>query len=270
MSWGFEIDRVYNRRNDIHARFGGQQRGGIITPANHALVVIVTGEQGLEHGYADRHRADGVFEYFGEGQVGNMLWVRGNRAIRDHSADGRSLLLFRAELSGLRFHGELVYADHHLERAPDREGNMRDAIVFELRYLAAVEEAAASMKIDEISEGLPGLRRRAYAAIAIPAEGAKTTSRSVYARSHDVKTYVVARAAGRCEGCNQVAPFERPDGSPYLEPHHIRRVSDGGPDHPAFVIALCPNCHRRVHAGADGSAYNQQLLELMPTIESGV
>ena len=41
MSWGFEIDRVYNRRADIHARFGGQQQGGIITPANHSLVIIV-------------------------------------------------------------------------------------------------------------------------------------------------------------------------------------------------------------------------------------
>ena len=35
MSWGFEIGRVYNRLNDIHARFGGQQQGGIITPKDH-------------------------------------------------------------------------------------------------------------------------------------------------------------------------------------------------------------------------------------------
>jgi hypothetical protein len=32
MSWGFEEGKVYNRRTDIHARFGGQQQGGIITP----------------------------------------------------------------------------------------------------------------------------------------------------------------------------------------------------------------------------------------------
>jgi HNH endonuclease len=47
-----------------------------------------------------------------------------------------------------------------------------------------------------------------------------------------------------------VAPTERRFA--YLEPHHLRRVSNGGPDHPAHVISLCPNCHRRVHAGADG------------------
>jgi 5-methylcytosine-specific restriction protein A len=84
MSWGFEIGRVYNRRADIHARFGGQQQGGIITPAQHSLVIIITGEEGLEHGYADRYRADGVFEYFGEGQMGDMRLRAGNRAIAEH------------------------------------------------------------------------------------------------------------------------------------------------------------------------------------------
>ena len=73
--------------------------------------------------------------------------------------------------------------------------------------------------------------------------------------------YVQARAAGHCEGCKSPAPFARKNGAPYLEPHHIRRVSDGGPDDPAFVISLCPNCHRRVlHAGADGDDYNAELL----------
>jgi hypothetical protein len=33
MAWGFEIGRIYNRRIDIHARFGGQQQRGIITPS---------------------------------------------------------------------------------------------------------------------------------------------------------------------------------------------------------------------------------------------
>ena len=83
MSWGFEVGRVYNRRSDIHGHFGGQQQGGIITPADHPVVVIITGEEGLQHGYQDRYRPDGVFEYFGEGQVGPMQLQRGNRAISE-------------------------------------------------------------------------------------------------------------------------------------------------------------------------------------------
>ncbi|MGN6770172.1 MAG: hypothetical protein ACTHJQ_10075 [Rhizobiaceae bacterium] len=79
MAWGFERGRVYNRRADVHDQYGGQRQGGIITPADHSLVIIITGEEGLAHGYADRYRADGVFEYFGEGQVGDMSMVRGKR-----------------------------------------------------------------------------------------------------------------------------------------------------------------------------------------------
>ena len=119
MSWGFEIGRVYNRRADIHARFGGQQQGGIITPAQHSLVIIITGEEGLEHGYADRYRSDGVFEYFGEGQVGPMRLRAGNRAIAEHSAQGKGLLLFRKTPDGLRFEGEMVCEGYHTETAAD-------------------------------------------------------------------------------------------------------------------------------------------------------
>ena len=125
MSWGFEAGRVYHRRNDIHARFGGQQQGGIITPKDHPLVIIVTGEEGLEHGYADRLRPDGVFEYFGEGQVGDMQLTGGNKAVAEHSASGESLLLFRKAATGLRFEGEMVCETFHYEPSPDREGNNR-------------------------------------------------------------------------------------------------------------------------------------------------
>jgi hypothetical protein len=118
MSWGFEIGRVYNRRTNIHARFGGQQQGGIITPARYSLVIIITGEQGLEHGYADRHRPDGVFEYFGEGQRGDMQLTNGNKAIADHSKDGESLLLFHKTREGLRFEGEMVCESYHMSALP--------------------------------------------------------------------------------------------------------------------------------------------------------
>ena len=268
MSWGFEEGKIYNRRADIHARFGGQQQGGIITPAQHSLVIIITGEEGLAHGYADRTRDDGVFEYFGEGQVGDMALQRGNLAIASHSAEGNSLLLFRKTNEGLRFVGEMVYEGHHFERAPDREGNERSAIVFELRPLTAVVERVEESATAEPLRPLEELRSLARAAARASQMPASIGFRNVYQRSQDARNYVLARAAGHCEGCRTPAPFIRKDGSPYLEPHHIRRVSDGGPDDPSFVIALCPNCHRRVHAGVDGENYNSGLLQDMKVIEA--
>ncbi len=42
---------------------------------------------------------------------------------------------------------------------------------------------------------------------------------------------------------------------------------DGGPDDPRSVIAVCPNCHRRSHHGADGGDFNEQLKVRLAMIE---
>ena len=207
----------------------------------------------LAHGYADRYRDDGVFEYFGEGQIGDMQFRAGNRAVAEHTAQGKGLLLFKKTSHGLRFEGEMVCEGYHHELAPDRLGNQRNAIVFELRPLEAVVQKVEEQPTS-FNTSLEELHKLALGSTETsrkPSQG----KRNIYQRSNDVRIYVLARAKGKCEGCGVVAPFLRSDSSPYLEPHHLRRLSDGGPDHPAHVIALCPNCHRRVHFGADWKSY---------------
>lgn len=71
MTSNFVVGQTYNRRRDIHDRFGGQMRSGIVTPAKHPVVFIFTG-RGTRHGYIDEWSADGTFRYFGEGQIGDM------------------------------------------------------------------------------------------------------------------------------------------------------------------------------------------------------
>ena len=132
-SFGFRPGRYYGRRKDIHDRFGGQEQGGIITPKNHPVIFLVTGDRGLEFGYNDRFRPDGIMEYYGEGQRGDMSFIRGNRAILDHQEDGKSLLLFRNLGGRLQYLGSMRYAGHRIESAPDIEGEIRKVIVFLLR-----------------------------------------------------------------------------------------------------------------------------------------
>jgi hypothetical protein len=86
-------------------------------------------------------------------------------------------------------------------------------------------------------------------------------------RSRRIHYYVLRRAQGHCEGCNLSAPFQKLSGEPYLEPHHTRRLADDGPDHPATVIALCPNCHRRAHFANDTKKFNQSLVRKLRRIE---
>lgn len=267
MSLGFEVGRVYSRRADVHARLGGNQQSGISYRAGGSTIFFVTGKTGENAGYEDGWREDGVFEYCGEGQVGDQTLTKGNLEIAEHSRNGKQLLMFSQVEKGLvRFDGEMVCEGYSWRRIRDRNGDWRRGIIFQLRPLDAVEETVSTVP-DALPASFADLQRRAYEAAGVSEPRPGTTPRTIYERSADVKLYVLTRAKGHCEGCGQPAPFKRPDGSPYLEPHHIRRVSDGGPDHPAFVIALCPNCHRRVHAGADGAAYNANLLTAMGKIE---
>lgn len=267
MTWGFEVGRTYNRRQDIHARFAGQQQGGIITPKEHNLVIVITGEEGGQHGYSDAMRPDGLFEYFGEGQIGDMLMVRGNNAVANHTENGKDLLLFRKTKEGLRFEGQYV-VEGILERpAPDTEGNMRNAFVFELRPLEAVIEAVDKMPIEPATGDLDAMRQRALAAVSDSPKPGKSKTGTVFERSKAVRDYVLARAKGKCEDCGEPAPFYTPSNAPFLEAHHIRRMSDGGPDDPRFMIGLCPNCHRRAHFGRDAKVRNEEMLNFVKLIE---
>lgn len=98
----------------------------------------------------------------------------------------------------------------------------------------------------------------------VPPDGAAQPARSIttslsFARSKDVKVWVLRRAAGRCECCAQHAPFQTVQGHPFLEVHHLRTLADGGSDRVSNAVALCPNCHRRLHFGQDAEACKAQM-----------
>jgi len=120
---------------------------------------------------------------------------------------------------------------------------------------------------DMNSESLSELRHKALA------DSAETRTpverRTLYRmRSRAVRMYVLRRAAGKCEGCGLPAPFTTKEGQPYLEPHHIRRLTDGGPDDPRWVAGICPNCHRRAHYSQDAADYNKKLADLVFRLET--
>lgn len=54
-------------------------------------------------------------------------------------------------------------------------------------------------------------------------------------------------ATGICDLCGKPAPFNRKDGDPYFEEHHVLPLADGGPDVIYNAVALCPNCYRKRH-----------------------
>lgn len=76
-----------------------------------------------------------------------------------------------------------------------------------------------------------------------------------YIRNPDVVAERLFMAGGVCEGCRAAAPFERDDGTLFLEVHHILPLSEDGPDTVENTIALCPNCHREAHFGKNRNKF---------------
>lgn len=273
----FEHGRVY-RRAELHRAWGGttrvQPQGGILTPVEAPVVVVVTGEEGGQYGYDDSWDADGVFHYYGAGQVGDMVFRTGNLALRDHSENGEDVHLFeQARPSGLRYLGQFICAGYYeRDDVPDRNGDLRRGIVFRLvafnESTTVTDTLAAATADSDLRWTMPLDELRDGASRTVGNQpNASEAKRRTYARSEDLRVYVRRRANGACEGCGQSAPFLTSLGHPYLEPHHTRRLSDGGPDDYHHVIALCPTCHRRVHHGADGDDYNAELRNRLTSIE---
>ena len=68
-----------------------------------------------------------------------------------------------------------------------------------------------------------------------------------YYRNPFIKAFVIKVSSGKCQLCDEVAPFDNMNGQPYLEVHHIEWLSRNGVDEVKNVVALCPNCHRKMH-----------------------
>ena len=92
----------------------------------------------------------------------------------------------------------------------------------------------------------PDLTKRALSAKGKPSKRSVVTVQ--YERDQYVVEYVKKRARGNCELCEMPAPFITKNGFPYLEAHHIVWLSEGGDDTVKNTVALCPNCHRKMHS----------------------
>jgi len=79
----------------------------------------------------------------------------------------------------------------------------------------------------------------------------RTSQISKYVRDKAIIKEAKRQAQGVCQLCNNEAPFNDKNGEPYLEVHHINWFSNGGQDTISNAIALCPNCHSKMHVVND-------------------
>ncbi|WP_406656116.1 HNH endonuclease [Methanolobus sp. ZRKC2] len=133
MSIMFVVGQIY-KRSHLHDEYGGNRQSGIAPSKKADLVFLFTGPSGKEHGYEDGWESNDVFYYTGEGQIGDMKFERGNKAIRDHFSNGKSLYLFEQSGKGhVKFLSKMKFIDYLEKEGFDRKKNRRKIIVFELQ-----------------------------------------------------------------------------------------------------------------------------------------
>lgn len=269
----FQLGAIYDRKTEVNGLFGGNFQKGISKSSSYPAIFIFSGKTGEKFGYTDGWNEDGsAYLYTGEGKRGHMTLTGTNLAIAEHAKAGYAIYLFKdlGMSKGHQYEGEFTCADTFQRTQLDVEKKERSAIVFRLVRDGSTEQIHEA-DIEEEADLATSLEAARQAAIAACTPGTtepgQSAPRKIYQRSRKVAHYVLMRADGICECCLKPAPFVKKDGKAYLEPHHVNRLSDGGLDHPRYVGAICPNCHREIHSGINGISLNQQLKERLQAIE---
>ena len=124
------------KRSLIHDEYGGNRQGGISPSAKVPYIFIFSGKSGAQYGYRDGWDNHNIFSYTGEGQEGDMQFIKGNLALKEHLNRGKRVFLIEIEGGGLvKFSSELEFYDADYFETPDKNGSNRIGIRFFLKRI---------------------------------------------------------------------------------------------------------------------------------------
>lgn len=250
------VNNVYSN-NDITDAFKCSPQGGMRRSKRTNTLVLVSNHTGSSI-YGDKWIA-GEIHYTGMGQEGDQsLGYSQNRTLAESDSNGIQVYLFEVfNDREYTYAGKVELAGEPYEEIEqDREGNDRIVYRFPLRtvdgdYLPTEEiiettdqnkERQAKRKTqDEVEE----IAKRKSASNQNESQY-RTVTTKAFERDPYIREHVKNLADGTCQLCEQDAPFEV-GGEPFLHVHHIEFLADGGDDTIENSIALCPNCHAKVH-----------------------
>jgi 5-methylcytosine-specific restriction protein A len=240
---------------EISATFGVGMMGGMRRSLERKLLVLISDP--FKSIYRDRWEGN-ILHYTGMGPDGEQsLTYAQNKTLSESQTNGVSVYLLEA-LSPQRytFAGRVqLSAPAYQEQQIDTKGTERKVWMFPLRLLdegripeptlqeATVIENAQAKLAKQMS--LEDLKKQAKSGKKQP--GRRTAQGSVYERNAAVAELAKRLSAGVCDLCRSGAPFHNKNHEAYLECHHVVWLAKGGADDMTNTVALCPNCHRKMH-----------------------
>ena len=240
---------------ELARRFACSNTGGMRrSHKTNTLVLVSDPHKGF---YSDTWHSN-ILHYTGMGKTGDQRLDFGqNRTLANLSSSGVAAYLFEVfEPGSYTFIGRVqLDAEPYQAEQADSDGNLRRVWIFPLRLadgqvpfrpadhqLTGIQAAQQHQARKLSNQALARLAQRPNR----PA-GPREATTTVRQRDPYVAEYAKRRANGHCQLCGEPAPF-KVKGEPYLECHHVHWLSRGGPDTITNTVALCPNCHRRMHA----------------------
>lgn len=206
--------------------------------------------------YEDRWIED-VFHYTGMGLTGDQsLNFAQNKTLNESNSNGIDVHLFEVfRRNEYTYQGRVrLVGSPYSEQQIDSEDNIRTVWVFPLKQIVKEnilipketlinkeqqrDKMAKKLSDDDLKRKVENIKGK---------PGTRITTAVAYDRNSDVAEYAKRRANGICQLCEKPAPFNNKKGEPYLESHHLEFLSKGGEDTIYNTVALCPNCHRKMH-----------------------
>jgi hypothetical protein len=85
-------------------------------------------------------------------------------------------------------------------------------------------------------------------------------------RDPKVKAWVIQQANGKCEYCQETG-FIKDNGRHYMEAHHLRPLAEHGSDTTRNTVAVCPNCHKKLHFAECREKIRTELIQQIPRLK---
>ncbi len=199
---------------------------------------------------------DNIFHYTGMGLKGDQdINKAQNKTLAESDVKGIEVFLFEVfKPKEYTFIGQVKLADKpYQEEQPDENGEPLRVWIFPLKVIDSIPTISKEKLELKLKHQRKRVNKLADDELKKRAKYAKkeACSRQVITKNYERDTYVAEyarrRANGICQLCNNLAPFIDKDGIPFLETHHIVWLSRGGEDSIENTVALCPNCHRKMH-----------------------
>lgn len=282
----FTIGQLYERSELLHFVGSKQQQSGILWNKEGSDTIIVTtgGRHTKRVSYSDTQQPDGTWIYTGQGETGDQNPDSyANSLLKKEN--GKKILLFSTREPNAeevrqrgnhkkqyQFEGVFKVISSYLEIQTEGK-RLGDKLVKFILSPINEEVVEVSLPIlDPLVEILSepsnfnALRKKVLKPDRPVTPNTIVTS-EYRPRSVQIKKYALLRSEGKCENCDNDAPFLNIKNIPFLEVHHIFSLSDDGPDHPVNVAAICPNCHKEAHYGKDKEVFKDRLSKKILTKE---